>query len=348
MNNDFDRLIRDIEEGIIVVDITGNIVHINPKANNILDLKKNYESKKYVTLIEDDSQNNDDFNQMIVSAVNEPDIVHKKRIKYKLSTGEVKTLYMASSVLKDDDGNKSGVVLSFDDITRQENLEKSGNDAAITFVFLIGILCFWIFVFAIWNEDHSMFDYTWFGKLIPISTLFATPVGMKVFGYTLQDLGLQTKGIKKYIIQDILLTIGAVSLLCLIKLIVMKLVPDFSFYCANNNFFDFRKYSLYDYLEYIFVVFIQEFVSRGLAYESVRRLFITRYNENKANLIAVIISSIYFSALHVAYGPVYMVGAFILLSIFGFIYNKQRTIFGLCIPHYVLGLMIAILGFVEF
>ena len=66
MNNDFDRLIRDIEEGIIVVDITGNIVHINPKANNILDLKKNYESKKYVTLIEDDSQNNDDFNQMIV------------------------------------------------------------------------------------------------------------------------------------------------------------------------------------------------------------------------------------------------------------------------------------------
>ena len=138
----------------------------------------------------------DEFNQMIVTAISEPNTVHKQRIKYKLTTGEVKTLYIASSILKDDDGNKEGVILSFDDITKQENLEKAGNDAVITFVFLIGI---------------------W-----------------------------------------------------------------------------------------------------------------------------------YFVALHVAYGPIYMLGAFALLFIFGFIYNKQRTIFGLCIPHFVLGQMIAILGFVKF
>ena len=117
-------------------------------------------------------------------------------------------------------------------------------------------------------------------------------------------------------------------------------------HCANNSFFDFAKFSIYDHLEYAFVVLIQEFVSRGLAYESVRSLFITRYDEKKANAIAVIISSWYFAALHVAYGPTYMIGAFVLLSIFGLIYNKQRTIFGLCIPHFVLGQMIAILGFV--
>ena len=348
MENNFDRLIRDIEEGIIVVDTKGTIIHINPKANNILDLKKNYESLKYVVLIEDDSENNDDFNEMIIAAVNEPDIVHKKRVKYKLQSGEVKTLYIASSLLKDDNGEKTGVILSFDDITRQENLEKAGNDAAITFVFLIGILCTWIFIFAIWNQDQSMFNYTLFGKLIPLSTLFATPVGMKVFGYKLSDLGLKTKGIKKFVIQDIILTIVAVTILCVIKLIIIKVNPSFSFYCANNSFFDFKKFSIFDHLEYVFVVFIQEFVSRGLAYESVKRLFITRYDEKKANFIAVIISSWYFAALHVAYGPVYMIGAFVLLSLFGFLYNKQRTIFGLCIPHFVLGQMIAILGFVAF
>lgn len=348
MKNNFDRLIRDIEEGIIVLDQTGTIVHINPKANLILDLKKDYNSLKYVSLIEDDKQNNDEFNEMIIQAVSEPNTVHKRRIKYKLSNGELKTLYIASSLLINDDKSIGGVILSFDDITRQEDLEKAGNDAAITFVFLIGILCFWIFAYALWNENQSMFHYTLFGKFIPLSALLATPVGMKVFGYSLTDLGLKTKGIKKYIIQDLILTIIAFIILCVVKLIVIKNYPEYNFYCANNSFFDFRKFSLYDYFEYVVVVLLQEFVSRGLAYESVRRLFLTRYCESKANNIAVIISSIYFAALHVAYGPVYMIGAFVLLSLFGFIYNKQRTIFGLCIPHYVLGLMIAILGFVEF
>ena len=109
----------------------------------------------------------------------------------------------------------------------------------------------------------------------------------------------------------------------------------------------FGRFTILDHLEYMFVVFIQEFVSRGLAYECVRSLFLTRFDENKANGIAVIISSWYFAALHVAYGPTYMIGAFVLLSLFGLLYNKQRTIFGLCIPHFVLGQMIAILGFVA-
>lgn len=117
---------------------------------------------------------------------------------------------------------------------------------------------------------------------------------------------------------------------------------------VDNKFFDFAKYTLFGYARYIVVVFAQEFLSSGIAYECVRRLFVTRYDEKKANIIAVIISSCYFAMLHASYGPIYMAGAFALLSVFGFIYNKQKTIFGLCIPHYVLGLMIGILGFVEF
>lgn len=72
MNSKFNNLIRDIEEGIIVVNKTGTIMHINPKANKILELKKDYESFKFVSLVEDDTQNNDAFNQMIIEAVNEP------------------------------------------------------------------------------------------------------------------------------------------------------------------------------------------------------------------------------------------------------------------------------------
>ena len=35
--------------------------------------------------------------------------------------------------------------------------------------------------------------------------------------------------------------------------------------------------------------------------------------------------------------------SFILLSVFGLIYRKQKTIWGLCIPHFVLGTAIVVL-----
>lgn len=285
---------------------------------------------------------------MIITAINDPNVAHKNVLEYVTSKGEYKTLQVVSSLLKDDEGNKDGIILSFDDITKQKSLEQSGNQAAITFIVLIAILSFWTFVFAIWNENPGIFHYSLFGTLITFSSLLVTPIAIKVFGYKISDLGLRIKGTKKYIIIDTIATMVCVLLLIVTKLIVMKYIPDFSFYCANNSFFDFSKFTILDHLKYILVVFAQEFLSRGLVYESVKRVFITSYDEKYANNVAVIVSSCYFATLHVAYGPIYMAGAFILLSIFGFIYNKQKTIFGLCIPHFILGTIIAVLGFVEY
>ena len=41
-----------------------------------------------------------------------------------------------------------------------------------------------------------------------------------------------------------------------------------------------------------------------------------------------------------------LIAAVALLSLFGLIYIKQRSIWGVCVPHYVLGLALLILGFV--
>lgn len=140
-------------------------------------------------------------------------------------------------------------------------------------------------------------------------------------------------------------TIGAVILMCLIKLLILKLFPSFTFYTANNQFFDFSKYTVPQRVEYAICVVAQEYLSRGLVYECVRRIVTTDDNEKYADYIAIVISSLYFAALHIYLGVAYMIGAFVLLSIFGLIYKRQRSIWGLCIPHFVLGCMLEILGF---
>ena len=46
MKNNSEKLMHDIEEGIIIIDSNGTIMHINPKVKNNLGLNKEYESLK--------------------------------------------------------------------------------------------------------------------------------------------------------------------------------------------------------------------------------------------------------------------------------------------------------------
>lgn len=342
MGSQINRLIRDIEEGIIVIDNDGTISSANPKAISILNISEDIVGKKYVLLF--DKDNNDEFHQMLIDAVKDKKIVHKKRITYK-TNNQLKTLYIASSILKDDNDNQIGVLLSFDDVTNEEKLKIKNRDSAIIFVILVTLLALWMFACAIFINDEDPISYVLFGRFIMYLPLIFTPIATRICGFTIDDLGLRTKGIKKYVKTDILLTILSTVLMIASKLLIVKLIPTFTFYNPEDVFFDFSKYTLIQRIEYATCVIAQEYLSRGLVYECVRRMVLTDKTKNYVDYIAIVVSSLYFAALHIYLGVSYMVGAFILLSIFGIIYKKQKSIWGLCVPHFVLGCIIDILGF---
>lgn len=339
---DINRLLQDIEEGIIIIDNDGTISSINPKALKILNIKGNYIGRKYASFFSTD--NNDEFHQMIIDAVENKRISHKKRIKYNTSN-TINTLYISSSILKDSEDNQIGVILSFDDVTIEEVLKKKISDSALIFIILVALLSIWMFACAVFINDETPINSSLFGRFIMYLPLLFTPVAIKICGFTIEDLGLKIDGIKKHIKLDTLLTLIGVLVMCLIKLIILKVNPSFTFYNPNNVFFDFSKYTILGRLEYGICVISQEYLSRGLVYECVRRIVSTDKNSKYVDTIAIIVSSLYFAALHIYLGVTYMIGAFVLLSIFGLLYKKQRSIWGLCIPHYILGMMIEILGF---
>lgn len=339
---DINYLLKDIEEGIIVIGNDGTILNINNKAKKILNIKEDYTNKKYALFFNDD--NNDAFHQMIIDAIENKLISHKKRIKYNVNANK-KTLYISSSILSNSDGIQEGVILSFDDVTNEEKLKKRIDDSALMFIILVALLSVWMFACAIFINDEDPINSSLFGRFIMYLPLLFTPIAVNICNFSKEDLGLKTKGIKKYVILDSLLTIVAVIIMCIIKLLIQKLIPTFTFYNPNNVFFDFSKYTIYGRIEYGICVISQEYLSRGLVYECVRRIIVTDKNSKYVDMIAIIVSSLYFAALHIYLGVTYMIGAFILLSIFGLIYKKQRSIWGLCIPHFILGMMIEILGF---
>lgn len=91
-------------------------------------------------------------------------------------------------------------------------------------------------------------------------------------------------------------------------------------------------------------MFAQELVSRGLIHEQARIVINSKHRET----LSIVLSSLIFAAAHVHLGLIYMLSAGLLLGILGIVYRKQGTILGLCIPHYVLGEFLGILGFVKF
>lgn len=202
---DINRVIQDIEEGIIIVDNDGTISHFNPKAKAVLNIDKDYENKKYFEFI-DDTNGNDPFHEMLIDVIVNKKIIHKKRIKYNTSSKQ-KTIYITNSIIKDEYDNQVGVILSFDDVTIEEELKKKNNDSALTFIILVVMLSLWIFACGIYINDTNAIDARLFGRFIMYLPLVLTPIATNVFGFTLEDLGLKTKGIKKYIINDSIFTI---------------------------------------------------------------------------------------------------------------------------------------------
>ena len=80
-----------------------------------------------------------------------------------------------------------------------------------------------------------------------------------------------------------------------------------------------------------------------MIYGSIRKLF----DGKNAVIGAILLSSLLFGAVHVAHGFMYMAAAIVLLGALGGLYEKQRSIWGVAIIHYVLGQAAVCLGFLS-
>jgi membrane protease YdiL (CAAX protease family) len=80
-----------------------------------------------------------------------------------------------------------------------------------------------------------------------------------------------------------------------------------------------------------------------MIYGSIRKMF----DGKRGTLVAILLSSLLFGAVHIAHGFMYMIAAIILLGALGGLYEKQRNIWGVTIIHFVLGQAACCLGFLA-
>ncbi len=333
-----EQIVRDLDDGVIAVSMTGEILIMNPRAIEMLDIDESYVGKHYDQLAQKDMINSA-FHQMLTKALNE-DRIHRNKIKYKKSDGSIEYFDVTSSIMWDDTHqNKEGIILSFNNCTESEVLKDRVKDCSSIFLLFISLISIWVFIVMTWDSFGKPFRADYLSKALVLLLFIPVPFIQNWTQFSIEDFGLKFKW--KYIWIDTLITILFILLMCMIKLIILKISPEFF---NDSRFIIWDKYPISEYVMYVISVISQEFITRGVVHETMNYVVQSKHKE----FFSIVVSSLIFGAMHLHLGIYYMVSAAFLLGALGVIYNKQKSIWGLFIPHYVLGFLLGLLGFVVY
>lgn len=326
------HILRDVSDGIMVLSLDGTITFINPSGSRLLGVHETLTGKKYASLVTDTSfPGNDDFHQLLLDCIYDKEHIHIKDVSYTRPDGGRLYLQMRTSFLYDDStGEPAGIIIQFTDITKQTVLLKKQKDFTAAFTAMVTILCGWVFLYAVWDV---------FGREINSSSLtivlevVGLTVGFFLVKYTnvsVQDIGLGTAGLKNVLVKNTVFSIVGIIVLFAAKAAALYFLPGY--FSPDEPFWDWSALTWAQWI-YPITAFAQEFISHGIIQESLDRVFAGKYS----GWISIAISSLFFGALHIHKGLMYMICATVLSLFLCVIYRKQRSVWGLTIPHFFLG-----------
>lgn len=212
------------------------------------------------------------------------------------------------------------------------------------FIICVLILVF-LYVFAIQSVTIlklNIFSSSVISVPILIICCITMFIMMKQSGYSLRTYGLNLENWKKSLVDSILLTIPVIVALILIKWALIKIFPIFS----DLPLFDLSpalnkgappvSTGVSFFLVFVYSLFVpvQEIIYRG-AMQSSLQLFIT--GRNKVTL-AILVSNIPFSMIHAHLSLLLVITTYILGVYWGYMYARQKTLVGVCVSHFLVGL----------
>lgn len=334
------RVLRDMTSSVLVLDRKGLIEYVNKPASEIFEISQDLEPGVTKFDLEINQEENDEFSTLVLDALFDREKTHTGKVKYVSPSGKEYYLRVSSSFLELESGMENLVVITISDVTKETKLSQKIKDSSTTFsTFLFGF-SLWMIFYALWVFLKEPFPSTYLTHGVEILSL-----GMLVFilcktNLTLKDLGIFSNNLKKDILIGVIVAICSFLFLCLLKLVARMVAPNS--FSPELPFVDITKFGL-PQLVYIFTAGIQEFLARGVMQSNLDRIMVSKHHA----AMSIILSSMIFAALHIHFGFLFMVGAAILAGLEGILYNKQQSIVGVWIVHWVFGVSGTLLSLID-
>ena len=150
----FNRITRDITDGLIFINNDGTVQYVNPSAAELLADPSLKEGVKYAACMSSDERGiNDDFHQYVLDSIYEKELCHTGAATYTRPDGSVRCFNMQTSYARSDDGmHKSGVILQFSDITELHKAKIKHDDSVKILAAMVAVTAIWNFIYAIWLQ----------------------------------------------------------------------------------------------------------------------------------------------------------------------------------------------------
>ena len=213
-------------------------------------------------------------------------------------------------------------------------------DSSKTFSAFLFAFCCWMIVYALWQFLKQ-----------PVSTDVMTH-GVEVLGFlmffyimastslTWKDLGIKTEEPWKKVRTGAIIAVCAVAVMCVAKAVIRIFSP--AAFGPEYPFFDIRAFGLRQII-YILTAGVQEFLARSVIQGNLRRIMVGKH----IGAAAIVISSLTFATLHIHLGLFFMLGAAVLAGLEGILYEKQQSIFGVWVVHWVFGVTGTLLHYID-
>ena len=333
-----ERVLHDMNDAVVVVNNKGNIVYVNQPASVLLELKDGPRDDRSGFFA--GSSYNDAFFDAILNAFYSKGDTTDKMVGYMAPSGNKYVFRLSSSYLPGETEDDAQLVITLDDETEAEQTKLKLSDSSKTFTTFLFGFCIWIIFYAFWEFMKRPFspDIMTHGvELLGIIMFFFI---LRCTSLTWHDLGIMTDKPKETVLTALIVAACAVAFLFLLKTVARLIVP--TSFEPDAPFFDISRFGLRQIL-YIFTAGIQEFLARSVIQGNLKRITVVK----RPAVLAIVLSSLIFAALHIHLGFLFMAGAALLAGLEGILYEKQQNIFGVWIVHWVFGVTGTLLCLID-
>lgn len=330
-------IFENMSDGIITVTADGLINYVNSAATQIFDLsEESLVGQSFAeTLLS--SHKNKAFNRLFKKCSKKNCPSSKETATYTTPEGQ-KHLRITISLVKQSTSADSeyGMLILVEDISDAENLKQHERDCALLFAGIV--ICITLYLSA-WSlirfTLHIPLKASFYTLMIEAMTLILFLEIIFFTSFSLKDVGLipRRKNILSNIKQTATICLFAIAVLLVGKLFLRVLGAP-----VKQNF---MGGSVHGAVTYLFTALLQEFLARGVIQTSVKNLMRVKHQIP----VSIFLTSMLFTLMHLPYGFIFMMGAFLLSIALGILFEQQKTIWGCFFLHWSIGYLAMCLFF---
>ena len=332
-----ERVLRDMYDAVLVLDDKG-IVYVNGPAARMLEVNEGHREDGVRFSFMTGNEYNRRFNEAIFSALHSKEEKTVKKVPYMSPSGKKYVFVLSSSFLRDSDGAQ--LVITLSDETVAEEMTRKFKDSSNTFTTFLFGFCGWIIVYALWEYMGRPIPADFMTHGVELLGLIMLVFILNYTSLTRRDLGIRPHDPLKTIRTALIVAVFAAGFLCGLKGICRLIDPN----CFEPEapFIELRRFGLRQIL-YVVTAWIHEFLARIVLQRNIKRIAVGEHTA----ILAILLSSLIFAALHIHFGFLFMVGAAILAGLEYILYEKQQNLFGVWIVHWVFGVSGTLLCLID-